>query len=229
MTWDHVPPKCCNNSYRIRVNSWPEGMPEENFYEKEYQSGIRYRSLCSECNNHLLGINYDIVLADFTAQIMNILQSENPVPTCMYVRVKVNKLSRAICGHILAAKNYYEKDCLVDKKLREYVVSELSKRNLDVTPKNNEFKLDISEKTIGMVARTMAKKIAKHVTSLCNQNAGNPAQIAELKEENRRLEQKSKELEDQNKKLCLLLAESNKNLNSYKPSIFGFYRKVNPK
>ena len=115
------------------------------------------------------------------------------------------------------------------EKLRDYVVSELSKKNFDMTPKSNEFKLDISEKTIGMVARTMAKKIAKHVTSLCSQNAANPAQLAELQEENKRLEQKTKDLEDQNKKLRLLLAESNKNLNSYKPSLFGFYRKVNPK
>ena len=123
LTWDHVPPKCCNNSYRIKVNSWPEGMPKENSYEKEYQSGIKFRSLCSECNNHLLGINYDTALADFTTQIMNVLQSESSVPGCVYIRVKVNRLSRAVCGHILAAKNYYEKDCLVDKQLREYVLN----------------------------------------------------------------------------------------------------------
>ena len=35
-------------------------------------------------------------------------------------------------------------------------------------------------------------------------------------------------LEDQNKKLRLLLAESNKNLNWYKPSVFGLYKKVPP-
>ena len=55
------------------------------------------------------------------------------------------------------------------------------------------------------------------------------AQLAEMQEENKKLEQKAKALEEQNRKLRLLLAESNKNLNSYKPSIFGLYKKVNPK
>lgn len=114
------------------------------------------------------------------------------------------------------------------EKLREYVVSELSKKNLDVTPKSNEFKLDISERTISMIARTMAKKIAKHVSAICMQDAKSAAQLSEIQEENQKLEKRAKELEDQNKKLRLLLAESNKNLNSYKPSIFGLYKKVVP-
>ena len=61
LTWDHVPPKCCNNMYPIKVNSWWEGIPEDTNYEKNYQNGIRYRSLCSECNSKL-GAKYDIVL-----------------------------------------------------------------------------------------------------------------------------------------------------------------------
>lgn len=42
LTWDHVPPKCCNNMYPIKVNSWWEGIPEDTNYEKNYQNGIRY-------------------------------------------------------------------------------------------------------------------------------------------------------------------------------------------
>ena len=116
------------------------------------------------------------------------------------------------------------------ERFREYVVSELSKKNFDVTPKGNEFKLDISEKTINMVARSMAKKIAAHVSKIFanNNNGANSAQLAKIQEENKKLEQKTKDLEDQIKKLRMLLAESNKNLNSYKPSIFGLYKKVPP-
>ena len=121
------------------------------------------------------------------------------------------------------------------EKLRQYVVSELSKKNLDVTPQqqttslNNEFKLDISERTLNMIARTMAKKIAKYVGSIMAADAKQSSKVAEFQEENRRLTQKARELEEQNRKLRLLLAESNKNLNSYKPSIFGLYKKVDPK
>ncbi len=113
------------------------------------------------------------------------------------------------------------------EKFREYVVSELAKKNVDLTPKNG-FKLDISERTLNMLARTMAKKIAKHVSLMCSQDAKAQAKLAGLEEQNKKLEQKARTLEEQNKKLKLLLAESNKNLNSYKPSIFGLYKKMPP-
>lgn len=29
LTWDHVPPKCCNNHYAIKTNSWMDGLPRE--------------------------------------------------------------------------------------------------------------------------------------------------------------------------------------------------------
>ncbi len=115
------------------------------------------------------------------------------------------------------------------EKFREYVVSELSKKNMDLTPpKGGEFKLDVSERTINMIARTMAKKIASHVSKLISNGALNSGQMTELQEQNQKLEQKTHDLEDQIKKLRLLLAESNRNLNSYKPSIFGLYKKVPP-
>lgn len=115
------------------------------------------------------------------------------------------------------------------EKFKEYIVSQMTKKNIDLTPPpmpTNEFKLDISEKTIGMVARTMAKKIAKHVSSLTSQDTKANEKLLAIQEQNKRLEVRANELEEQNRKLRLLLAESNKNLNSYKPTIFGFYKKV---
>lgn len=75
LTWDHVPPKCCNNRYRIKTNSLINGLPQENKYESQYQNEIRFRSLCEKCNNYLLGTKYDTVLADFTNQVTNITTS----------------------------------------------------------------------------------------------------------------------------------------------------------
>ncbi len=114
------------------------------------------------------------------------------------------------------------------ERFKNYLVSELSKKNVDLAPKTNEFKLDISERTLSMIAKTMAKKIAKHVSMICSQDAKAAAKLEDIQAKNEKLEQRAKELEEQNKKLRLLLAESNKNLNSYKPSMFGFYKKVNP-
>lgn len=115
------------------------------------------------------------------------------------------------------------------EKFREYVVSELSKKNVDLTPKGNEFKLDISERTLNMIARSMAKKIAQHVNKIFSGEIKSSEKLQEIEEQNKKLEKRARELEDQNKKLRLLLAESNKNLNSYKPSMFGLYKKVPPK
>ncbi len=94
---------------------------------------------------------------------------------------------------------------------------------------NNEFKLDISEKTLGMIARTIAKKIIKHVNSVYSAQTNAISKLEKMQEENALLVQKNQSLEEQNKKLRMLLAASNKNLNSYKPSIFGLYKKINTK
>lgn len=121
LTWDHVPPKCCNNRYNIKVNSWGKGLPKETSYEKAYQNGIRFRSLCEDCNNKLLGANYDVTLAEFTNQVMHIVSSDIVLPSICKIPVKINELSRAICGHLLAAKNYYDDASVLEKQLREYV------------------------------------------------------------------------------------------------------------
>lgn len=121
LTWDHVPPKCCNNKYSIKANSWMHGIPKENSYDKQYQNGIRFRSLCEKCNNTLMGINYDVALAEFTEQVMQIVMSAIILPTVVNVPIKVNRLARAICGHVLAAKNFYDDSCLIDEQLREYI------------------------------------------------------------------------------------------------------------
>ena len=127
LTWDHVPPKCCNNRYSIKVNSWVKGLPLENSYEKQYQNGIRFRTLCEKCNNDLLGAKYDTVLAEFTNQVTSIVTTSVILPAVINVPVKVNQLARAICGHLLAAKDYYEDVCSIDKQLREYVTNDKMK------------------------------------------------------------------------------------------------------
>ncbi len=117
------------------------------------------------------------------------------------------------------------------EKLKEYVLAQLAKKNinLDVPQQqsnSNEFKLDISENTINLVAKTLAKKIAKYVNNLISEEMITQSQYKKIQDNNTMLQKRVSDVEDQNKKLRLLLAESNKNLNSYKPTIFGFYRKI---
>lgn len=117
------------------------------------------------------------------------------------------------------------------EKFQKYIVNELAKKNIDVTPPNpqNAFKFDISEKTLNMIARAIAKKIARQVSSLLSGDQKNNTRLLLAEKKSEELEKKVSLLEEQNKKLKLLLVESNKNLNSYKPTFFGLYRFVRRK
>lgn len=122
------------------------------------------------------------------------------------------------------------------EKFKEYVLSELSKKNGGIgdysqaqVPNMSEFKLDISEKTLNVIAKAMAKKIFKHINALFSQETKASPKVTGLEEENKKLTKKLKELDEYNKKLRILLAESNKNLNSFQPTFFGLYKKVSPK
>lgn len=112
------------------------------------------------------------------------------------------------------------------EKFRDYVVNELAKKNFDVTLSQ---KADYSQKILEDIAKAVAKKITKQVSEYYSNEAESSIQLAELKEKFVKIEMKNKELEKQNKKLRLLLTETNKNLNSFKPSLFGLYKKELPK
>ena len=117
------------------------------------------------------------------------------------------------------------------EKFQKYIVSELAKKNIDLSLQKpeNAFKFDISEKTLNMIARAIAKKIAKQVSAVLSNNDGNNTKLIQAEKKSEILEQRVATLEEQNKKLKLLLVESNKNLNSYKPTFFGLYRFVRRK
>ena len=117
------------------------------------------------------------------------------------------------------------------EKFQKYIADEFAKKNLNIMEprRDNAFKFDVSEKTLNMIARTVAKKIAKQVSAILLGEKDNNAKLLEVQSKYRELESRANILEEQNKKLKLLLAESNKNLNSYRPTIFGLYRFVRRK
>ncbi|MBE6829083.1 MAG: hypothetical protein E7519_02605 [Ruminococcaceae bacterium] len=123
LTWDHVPPQSCFNEYNTKFNGLFDGLPEEDKFKGLQQNGIRYRSICSNCNNNLLGSNYDPELNIFTKSVKELMVSSIKLPSKILVSVKVNKLARAVCGHLLAAKNFYDSEILIDKKLRKYFLN----------------------------------------------------------------------------------------------------------
>ncbi len=86
---------------------------------------------------------------------------------------------------------------------------------------NNSFKLDISEKTLNMIARVISKKIAKQVNNMLSPDNFKDGNLALFIEENKRLTARVKILEDENEYLRRDLRDLKE---SYTPSWFGLYK-----
>lgn len=120
LTWDHIPPKGITHGEAVIANTVFEKLPAPTEHMKRFQSGIKFRSLCSKCNNAVLGEN-DKVYQQFIADVERQLSS--PVLlNKIVVPVKINRLCRAMIGHALAAKNSFEADVIPDQQMRQYVL-----------------------------------------------------------------------------------------------------------
>ncbi len=89
------------------------------------------------------------------------------------------------------------------------------------TVQDNSFKLDISEKTLNMIARVISKKIAKQVNNMLSPDNLKDSNLTLFIEENKRLSARVKILEDENEYLRRDLRDIKE---SYTPSWFGLYK-----
>ncbi len=125
LTWDHIPPKFNRNNlktnYRIPFTLNGNGTQLREYYIS--QNGIRFRSLCSECNNTLLGSSYDITYNKYLTAIEKVIFAGGIIPQYILVEIEINRLCRAIVGHLLAAKNSFD-ICKIDLELRKYFLDQ---------------------------------------------------------------------------------------------------------
>ncbi len=104
------------------------------------------------------------------------------------------------------------------------IVREIVKQTADVAPQN-AFKLDISNRTLDMIAKTIAKKIAVKLNEYYKLNSSKQdAKLQLFRERTMDLKEKYQALAEENRKLKNQLIESNRNLNSYKPTVFGLFK-----
>ncbi len=121
LTWDHIPPKGITHGDAVIANTAFGKLPAPTEHMKRFQSGIKFRSLCSKCNNEILGENdkvYQQFIEDIERQLSSPVLLEKIV-----VPVKINRLCRAMIGHALAAKNSFEADVVPDQQMRRYVLN----------------------------------------------------------------------------------------------------------
>lgn len=123
LTWDHVPPKFCFNDERTQYNSIFE-INNKRQYTRIAQNGIKYRSICAECNNNLLGSNYDKEYKKLVDILYKLYITPGTIPQYLEIQnLKVNKIARAIVGHFLAARNEYF-DGKLENELRKYFLND---------------------------------------------------------------------------------------------------------
>ena len=69
---------------------------------RDFQQGVKFRSICSVCNNDYLGGLYDQELKNFANDVGSYLHSLVARPNSTTFPVVPGKIIRAVCGHILA-------------------------------------------------------------------------------------------------------------------------------
>jgi len=111
LTEDHTPPKGFAPAVPVRFSHIAERLSSQRRPRaQKAPDGVKYRSLCARCNNEVLGAEYDPALIEMGRQASALLTSPVLLPRTMTVRVKPQRVVRAVLGHIAAqGVNRYDK------------------------------------------------------------------------------------------------------------------------
>ncbi len=123
-TEDHIPPEKCFNGKPIYVNR-----P----YNYEIAKGLKVNSICEQCNNKLLGGQYDNELKSFVSQIDDnyLLSVEHSILfKNALIHIDKEKVLRGVLGHLLScygsqkelkSEIKLDEDCY-SNRMRQYVL-----------------------------------------------------------------------------------------------------------
>lgn len=183
-------------------------LANENFYCDEVALGNYFKELKIEAIFEN-GEGVEFYDDDAFARILNFLNERNK----MYAEEEIKTPAQE--------KN----EAPAEKKAETAQVQEI-KVPQEVQPQqtmvqDNSFKLDISEKTLNMIARVISKKIAKQVNNMLSPDNLKDSNLTLFIEENKRLSARVKILEDENEYLRRDLRDIKE---SYTPSWFGLYK-----
>jgi hypothetical protein len=106
LTDDHIPPKGLLKPTQVEMLSLCESLYLEKFKKSRRfsQNGLKFKTLCANCNNNLLGSQSDPSLISFANEAKNLLKSSLCLPENIFVETKPNRLCRSVVGHLLAAQ-----------------------------------------------------------------------------------------------------------------------------
>ncbi|NRO99618.1 hypothetical protein GWC77_27580 [Paraburkholderia sp. NMBU_R16] len=131
LTADHVPPKNCGNINDSVFTDVYGPSPERPKRMVFSQGGSHFKTICSRCNNTVLGTDYDPALRDVVHQIERYFtlasRSRLSLPRTQRFDYQPNRFLRAVAGHLLAANGVPDVLSIdpvapLDAALRRYVL-----------------------------------------------------------------------------------------------------------
>lgn len=100
LTEDHVPPKGVLKMRNVMLSQL--ATYGQNKKSRQFQQGVKFRSLCESCNSELLGSLYDPALVSLCNKVTNYLQANFALPSSTTFDSQPSLIIRSILGHILA-------------------------------------------------------------------------------------------------------------------------------
>ncbi|OGU68055.1 MAG: hypothetical protein A3C56_08015 [Ignavibacteria bacterium RIFCSPHIGHO2_02_FULL_56_12] len=111
---EHVPPKCTGNRGRYRFISYLNFMTDSSTKPLGFsQNGIKYRTVCTECNNITLKHCDDAI-----SELFNPFLDDNISQEQFGVSYRPNLVIRGILGHFLSAKTSHVRSTTEDLFVR---------------------------------------------------------------------------------------------------------------
>lgn len=110
LTRDHIPPIGSIKVSDVELRTLAE---KKNIKPTIGQGGTNFRTICGNCNNNLLGKQYDLELNKVSNQVGQLIKDNLSLssrgfslPPKASIKIKPQRLARAIIGHLLAS-NYH--------------------------------------------------------------------------------------------------------------------------
>lgn len=129
LTEDHTPPKGCYKPGAVELLSIVHHLQAELPKKKGRisQNGVKYKTLCSRCNNQILGIECDPELIYFVNGISSILRSPLSLPKIITCEAKPQKIMKSVIGHLCAqGVNRYKKGQITEPIKKYFLEQEES-------------------------------------------------------------------------------------------------------
>ncbi len=106
LTDDHIPPESVGNFGRWEARSYLAASTanQDLLYGRRFNGGVRFRTLCADCNNRL-GATEDKTVAAFFESIRKLIESPIILTSTLKVTTKPNQLYKGLLAHLVAAND----------------------------------------------------------------------------------------------------------------------------